>query len=104
MHRRTVGSSSCSSAVEGFRPTNMTVGSFGFQTRQREYRWVRHGEKAAERSMGPVLIVLERNSSGSFPLLQPNLSPQAWSRREKVGCSEHSQCTEEAADLASVFD
>jgi hypothetical protein len=35
---------------------NITLGSIGFQMRERKYRYVRQGEKTAARIIGSVLI------------------------------------------------
>lgn len=47
MQRRMVGSSSCSSAVEGFNPMKTALGSPWFQVLESEYLNVRHFDSIA---------------------------------------------------------
>ena len=82
MQRRTVLSSFVSSAVEGLSPTNITAGSVSSQIRDNVYRYVRHGEKNADLSIGPypssVTGVRRKISTQAIGLRQQRQESGSW--------------------------
>src|SRR5437762_25486 len=94
MQRRIVGSSSVSSAVDGFSPTNRTYEAFVLShSRQRTYRYCLHGERIVcrcilnyflhrTRSKTPRAVVAPAKIQGAIArILSDFCPPTLWLRR-----------------------